>query len=281
MRKPPYGSSSAFGNVNDVNESRSRLSFPSNKIKITPTNSNTRIIVAGNQARPASPTYSSDTGRSGQNIGLNSERLRAVMVERLRTKGITDERVLEAMRAVPRHEFIDPGLISRAYDDAALPIGSSQTISQPWVVSRMLSAVAEGRQLQKMLEIGTGCGYQAAVMAGMCREVYTIERIKPLYEMARATLRELKLISRVRLVYGDGMLGMPSVAPFDAIVIAAAGLQIPPALLHQLDIGARLIAPEGSDQQKLVLIERTGVNSWDRKELEPVRFVPLRAGIQS
>ena len=281
MRKPPFGSSPVFGNVNDVNESRTRLSFPSNKIKITPTNSNTRIIVAGNTARPVSTASGADTGRSGQNIGLNSERLRALMVERLRKKGITDERVLEAMRAVPRHVFIDQGLASRAYDDAALPIGFSQTISQPWVISRMLSAVAENRQPQKMLEIGTGCGYQAAVMAAMCREVYTIERIKPLYEMARGTLRELKLVSRVRLVYGDGMLGMPSVAPFDAIVIAAAGLQIPTALLHQLDIGARLIAPEGSDQQKLVLIERTGVNSWDRKELEPVRFVPLRAGIQS
>lgn len=279
MRKPPFGPGTNVGNVNDVNDSRSRLSFPSNKIKITPTNSNTRIIVAGNAARPASAMPATE-GRSSQNIGLNSDRLRALMVERLRQKGITDERVLDAMRAVPRHVFIDQGLASRAYDDAALPIGFSQTISQPWVVSRMLAAVAENRKPQKMLEIGTGCGYQAAVMAAMCHEVYTIERIKPLYEMARGTLRELKLVSRIRLVHGDGMLGMPTVAPFDAIVIAAAGLQIPTALLHQLDIGARLIAPEGSDQQKLVLIERTGVNSWDRKELEPVRFVPLRAGIQ-
>ncbi|ETF02046.1 protein-L-isoaspartate O-methyltransferase [Advenella kashmirensis W13003] len=280
MRKPPFAPASSAGNVNDVNESRTRLSFPSNKIKITPTNSNTRIIVAGHAGRPASAMPASDTSRGGQNIGLNSERLRGLMIERLRQKGITDERVLDAMRAVPRHVFIDQGLASRAYDDAALPIGFSQTISQPWAVSRMLAAVAENRNPQKVLEIGTGCGYQAAVMAAMCREVYTIERIKALYEMARSTLRELKLVSRVRLVHGDGMLGMPSVAPFDAIIIAAAGLQIPTALLHQLDIGARLIAPEGSNQQKLVLIERTGPNSWDRKELEPVRFVPLRSGIQ-
>ncbi len=279
MRKPPFGTNSNTRNVNDVNESRARLSFPTNKIKITPTNSNTRIIVAGSAARPAS-AVSSTAGRAGQNIGLNSDRLRGLMVERLKQKGITDQRVLDAMLAVPRHVFIDQGLASRAYDDAALPIGYSQTISQPWVVSRMLATVAENRQPRKVLEIGTGCGYQAAVMAAMFHEVYTIERIKALHEMARSTLRELKLVSRIRLVHGDGMLGMPTVAPFDAIIIAAAGLQIPTALLHQLEIGARLIAPEGSDQQKLVLIERTGVNSWDRKELEPVRFVPLRAGVQ-
>lgn len=280
MRKPPFATDPNTRNVNDVNESRTRLSFPSNKIKITPTNSNTRIIVAGAAARSASALPAGQAGRMGQNIGLNSDRLRGLMIDRLKQKGISDERVLGAMRAVPRHVFIDQGLASRAYDDAALPIGFSQTISQPWVVSRMLSAVSENRNPQKVLEIGTGCGYQAAVMAAMCHEVYTIERIKALYEMARGTLRELKLVSRIRLVHGDGMLGMPAVAPFDAIIIAAAGLQIPTALLHQLDIGARLIAPEGSDQQKLVLIERTGPNSWDRKELEPVRFVPLRAGIQ-
>ncbi len=279
MRKPPFGTNSNTRNVNDVNESRARLSFPTNKIKITPTNSNTRIIVAGSAARPSS-AVSGTAGRAGQNIGLNSDRLRGLMVERLKQKGISDQRVLDAMLAVPRHVFIDQGLASRAYDDAALPIGYSQTISQPWVVSRMLATVAENRQPRKVLEIGTGCGYQAAVMAAMFHEVYTIERIKALHEMARSTLRELKLVSRIRLVHGDGMLGMPTVAPFDAIIIAAAGLQIPTALLHQLEIGARLIAPEGSDQQKLVLIERTGVNSWDRKELEPVRFVPLRAGVQ-
>lgn len=280
MRKPPFASNSNARNVNDVNESRVRPTFPSNKIKITPTNSNTRIIVAGTAARPTSVVSGAVPGRTGQNIGLNSDRLRGLMVERLRQKGITDQRVLDAMLAVPRHVFIDQGLASRAYDDAALPIGYSQTISQPWVVSRMLSAVAENRQPRKVLEIGTGCGYQAAVMAAMFHEVYTIERIKALYENARSTLRDLKLVSRIRLVHGDGMLGMPTVAPFDAIIIAAAGLQIPTALLHQLEIGARLIAPEGSDQQKLVLIERTGPNSWDRKELEPVRFVPLRAGVQ-
>src|SRR5690606_30961284 len=279
MRKPSFGTGPHFGNVNDVNESRSRLSFPSNNIKITPTNSNTRIIVAANAARPASSVPAA-ARRTGQNIGLNSERLRALMVERLRQKGITDERVLDAMRSVPRHVFIDQGLASRAYDDAALPIGFSQTISQPWVVSRMLSAVAENRKPQKMLEIGTGCGYQAAVMAAMCHEVYTIERIKPLYEMARGTLRELKLVSRIRLVHGDGMLGMPSVAPLDAIVLAPEGLQIENELLHQLAKGDGLIPTDGSEQQNLALIHRTGVNRSDRKQLEPVRFVPLREGIQ-
>jgi protein-L-isoaspartate(D-aspartate) O-methyltransferase len=204
-----------------------------------------------------------------------------MMIQRLRNQGIQDDRVLDAMMSVPRHLFVDEGLASRAYEDAALPIGHGQTISQPWVVARMISVMCENRVPVKVLEVGAGCGYQAAVLAHFVKEVHTIERIRGLYELARDHLRALKLISRVRLVFGDGMAGLPGTAPFDAIIIAAAGIRIPQALLEQLAIGGRLIAPEGSTAQRLILIERTGAATWRRDELESVRFVPLRAGTQS
>ncbi|HCN72401.1 MAG TPA: protein-L-isoaspartate O-methyltransferase [Pusillimonas sp.] len=214
------------------------------------------------------------------NLGLNSERLRAQMVERVREQGITDQRVLNAMMAVSRHYFVDQGLASRAYEDAALPIGFGQTISQPWVVARMISVVCEESLPKRVLEVGAGCGYQAAVLAQIVPEVYAIERIRGLYDLAREHLRTLKLNTRVRLSFGDGMLGLPRAAPFDAIVVAAAGLHIPQTLLEQLSVGGRLIAPEGTSAQRLVLIQRTGTTSWRRQELESVRFVPLRSGTQ-
>jgi protein-L-isoaspartate(D-aspartate) O-methyltransferase len=214
------------------------------------------------------------------NLGLNSDRLRAGMIDRLRKQGVDDERVLAAMLAVPRHAFVDEGLASRAYEDAALPIGHGQTISQPWVVARMISAVCENRVPVKVLEVGAGCGYQAAVLAQFVKEVHAIERIRGLYEPARDRLRALRLMARVRMIFGDGMAGLPGVAPFDAIIVAAAGMKIPQALLEQLAIGGRLIAPEGTTAQRLILIERTGAANWRRSELESVRFVPLRSGTQ-
>ncbi|WP_425466721.1 protein-L-isoaspartate(D-aspartate) O-methyltransferase [Pigmentiphaga humi] len=240
-----------------------------------PTNSNTRIAPA-RLLVPAPGPAREPAG--SDNRGLNSERMRAALVARLRSHGIADERVLEAVQAVPRHRFVDEALASRAYEDAALPIGHGQTISQPWIVARMIAAARNGRELVKVLEIGTGCGYQAAVLAGVAREVYSIERIKALHELARNRLRPLRL-AHVRLVFGDGMLGVPSAAPFDAIVVAAAGLEVPQALLAQLAPGGRLVAPEGDARQHLVMIERTGAQSWVRTELEPVRFVPLRPGV--
>lgn len=215
------------------------------------------------------------------NMGLNSERARGMMIQRLREQGITNEKVLAAMMAVPRHFFVDQGLASRAYEDAALPIGYSQTISQPWVVARMISAVCEPGVPAKVLEVGGGCGYQAAVLAQIIREVHVIERIRSLYDQTRARFRALGLLPRVRLVYGDGMAGLPASAPFDAIIVAAAGIEIPQALAEQLAIGGRLIAPEGSTSQRLILLERTGTSTWKRTELEAVRFVPLRGGVQS
>ncbi|MFC3339200.1 protein-L-isoaspartate(D-aspartate) O-methyltransferase [Paracandidimonas soli] len=251
----------------------------------TPANSNTRISAPGAMQRPVAAALAAAKAPQAPstmvNLGLNSDRSRGMMVERLRKQGIVDDRVLAAMLAVPRHLFVDQGLASRAYEDAALPIGFGQTISQPWVVARMISAVLHERSPARVLEVGAGCGYQAAVLAHVTREVFAVERIRGLYDMAREHLKALKLNNRVRLSFGDGTLGVSSAAPFDAIVVAAAGLEIPRGLLEQLAIGARLIAPEGGVSQRLVLIERTGKASWRREELEQVRFVPLRSGIQA
>jgi protein-L-isoaspartate(D-aspartate) O-methyltransferase len=214
-------------------------------------------------------------------LALTSERVRERMVERLRANGVTDQRVLNAMSVVPRHMFVDPGLAAQAYEDAALPIGHHQTISKPSVVARMIELAAAGRALNNVLEIGTGCGYQAAVLSQVARDVYSIERIKPLSERAKTNLRPLR-IPNIRLHYGDGRLGLPSAAPFDAIVIAAAGLDVPQALLEQLAIGGRLVAPVGSQEgqnQVLTLVERLGPAQWRESRLDRVFFVPLKSGV--
>jgi protein-L-isoaspartate(D-aspartate) O-methyltransferase len=210
-------------------------------------------------------------------VSIGSEGPRRAMVARLVQQGIKDEVVLAAMGSVPRHQFIEPALIGQAYVDASLPIGNQQTISQPYIVARMTEVMRHGRKLNSVLEIGTGCGYQAAVLAQVCEHVYSIERIKSLHELAKKNLRSLR-IANLRLHYGDGMLGLPQVAPFDGIILAAAGLQIPDALLQQLAIGGRLIAPVGEKQQVLQLIERTGNAEWTRSELEECYFVPLCPG---
>ncbi len=216
---------------------------------------------------------------SHESLGLTSERIRQRLALRLAEGGIRDPRVLAAIGHVPRHRFVDAALANQAYEDAALPIGHAQTISKPSVVARMIELLAaSGRPLNKVLEIGTGCGYQAAVLSQVAREVYSIERIRPLHERAKANLRPLR-VPNIRLHYGDGRLGMPLVAPFDGIVVAAAGLEIPQALLEQLDIGARLVAPLGGEQQILTLIERTGAHQWRETRLDRVFFVPLKSGI--
>jgi protein-L-isoaspartate(D-aspartate) O-methyltransferase len=262
---------------------------------VSAANSNTRVFVGADTrqrpvsnppawsqaAKPSAPDVLASRSAPQGNLGLNSDRLRSAMVDRLVQQGINDHRVLRAMLNVPRHIFVDQGLASRAYEDAALPIGYSQTISQPWVVARMVSAVCENRTIGRVLEVGAGCGYQAAVLAQIIPQVYAIERIRGLYQLASTNLRALRLNGRVRLTHGDGMAGLPGSAPFDAIVVAAAGLEIPQALLDQLAVGGRLIAPEGTTTQQLVLIERTGVSTWHREYLDFVRFVPLRPGIQS
>jgi len=211
-------------------------------------------------------------------IGMTSQRTRDRMVARLREQGIRDEAVLAAMAAVPRHVFVDEGLASRAYEDTALPIGFEQTISQPFVVARMIEAMRARRILANVLEIGTGCGYQAAVLARLAKNVYSIERIAGLLEKARGNLRSLRL-SNLRLVHADGALGLAAAAPFDGIIVAAAASRIPDALLQQLAPGGRMIVPVGSGDQALCLVERTATGLTE-EWLDAVRFVPLRGGKQ-
>ena len=208
---------------------------------------------------------------------LVSDAVRRAMVQRVAKQGVNDAVVLGALERVPRHLFMEEALASQAYIDASLPIGHHQTISQPYIVARMIEVMRNGGQLNKVLEIGTGCGYQAAVLACVAREVYSIERIKPLHELAKANLRPLR-VPNLRLHYGDGMLGLPQAAPFDGIILAAAGLEVPQALLEQLAIGGRLVAPVGARSQHLELITRIGKTEWTSQTLEDCHFVPLRPG---
>ena len=250
--------------------------------KIKPSNSNTRISVGSQRDTRSAPVRSSGHLESGSpdNLGLTSERLRQRMVQRVSEQGVTHQVVLDALNAVARHRFVDAGLASRAYEDGALPIGYGQTISQPWVVARMLAALCQPDMPNKVLEIGTGCGYQAAVMAKIFANVFTIERVRPLYDIAKSRLQGLG-VHNVHCQFGDGMLGWQSRAPFGAIVVAAAGLSIPQALLDQLAVGGKLIAPEGDTVQRLIMVTRQSESQWVRNELESVRFVPLRPGVQN
>ena len=212
-------------------------------------------------------------------IGMTSQRTRARMIERLREMGIRNESVLAAMAAVPRHIFVEEALASRAYEDTALPLGMGQTISQPFVVARMIELLLNGRSsLGKTLEVGAGCGYQAAVLAQLTKEVYAVERLAPLLEKAKANMRTLQQFN-VRLKHADGQLGLPEAGPFDSIIVAAAGLQVPPALLEQLALGGRLVLPIGASEQYLSFIERTP-QGFTETRLDGVRFVPLLSGTQ-
>jgi len=232
----------------------------------------------GPSPRPPGYAQAAPSAPAAQRSDLAAtEAVRRAMVGRVARQGVSDPKVLAAMETVPRHLFIEPALSAQAYIDASLPIGHNQTISQPYIVARMIEAMRAGGQLERVLEIGTGCGYQAAVLSFVAKEVYSIERIKPLHELAKTNLRPLR-ISNLRLQYGDGMLGMPQVAPFDGIILAAAGLEVPRALLEQLAIGAHLVAPVGGQVQHLHRITRTGKSEWSSETLEACHFVPLRPG---
>ena len=210
-------------------------------------------------------------------IGMTSARTRERLIQRLREQGINNEPVLERIRWVPRHLFVDEALASRAYEDTALPIGFGQTISQPFVVAKMTAALIENGQTNKVLEIGTGCGYQTAILAGLVNEIYSLERVKALLQKARVRLRELDIYN-VKLRHADGWEGWKSKAPFDGILIAAAPQQIPEQLLAQLADGGRMVIPVGPPgQQKLVRIIRHG-DSFEQEVLEYVSFVPLLEG---
>lgn len=221
-------------------------------------------------------------------VGLDSQAVRDRMVARLRADGIRCEPVLQAMAHVPRHAFVDSALVSQAYENTPLPIGMGQTISQPWVVARMIELLFERGSSQapapatlgRVLEIGAGCGYQAALLSILARSVVSVERLKSLFERASENLAPLNCVN-VRLVYGDGRLGHPPNAPYDAIIAAAVGDDVPPSWLEQLAPGGRLVAPlhaPGSAEQVLVTVDRDG-QGWTRLVHESVRFVPLRSGV--
>jgi protein-L-isoaspartate(D-aspartate) O-methyltransferase len=209
-------------------------------------------------------------------IGMTSQRTRDRLVERLRSEGIADSRVLEAIASTPRHLFVDEALASRAYEDTALPIGYGQTISQPYIVARMTEQLLEVAP-RVVLEVGTGSGYQAAILSRLVEKVYTTERIEPLTTLARQRFRQLGY-RNIRVQHSDGSWGWPQFGPFDAIIVTAGGSEIPPALLEQLNMGGRLVMPIGDrTHQVLVSVTRTAT-VFERVDLEPVIFVPLVGG---
>ncbi len=209
-------------------------------------------------------------------IGMTSQRTRARMLARLREQGIRDEVTLSAMGTIPRHIFVDEALSSRAYEDVSLPIGFGQTISQPYIVARMTEILRGNGKPEKVLEIGTGCGYQTAILSKIAKEVYSVERISPLLMKARGNLRELRA-RNIKLKHADGTMGLPELAPFDGIIVTAASGHIPHDLLEQLAIGGRMVIPVGTEEQTLYLIERTETEYLQTK-LEAVKFVPLLGG---
>ncbi len=212
-------------------------------------------------------------------IGMTSQRTRERLIQRLREEGISSHQVLDAIRNTPRHIFVDEALSSRAYEDTALPIGHGQTISQPYIVARMTELLLEGGPLDTVLEVGTGSGYQAAVLARLVKRVYSVERIAALQKQARARFQELRL-RNIRLRHCDGGMGLPEYAPFDGILVTAAPEGIPRALVDQLKPGGRMILPIGSrSEQVLVRVIRTG-KGYEKELLDRVIFVPLLGGVQ-
>jgi protein-L-isoaspartate(D-aspartate) O-methyltransferase len=219
-------------------------------------------------------------GRERNGIGMTSARTRDRLIERLKEQGIKNIAVLDRIRSVPRHLFVDEALASRAYEDTALPIGFGQTISQPYIVAAMTEALIDGPKLTRVLEIGTGCGYQTAVLAPFAQHIYSVERIQPLVQRARSMLAELE-ITNVSVRHGDGWHGWRSQAPFQGIIVAAAPEDVPPELYEQLDEGGRMIIPVGArGRQTLVRVTRRG-NEFEREELLAVSFVPFVAGTDS
>jgi protein-L-isoaspartate(D-aspartate) O-methyltransferase len=211
-------------------------------------------------------------------IGMTSQGTRDRLVQTLRNEGIKDERVLKAITQVPRHKFIDEALSSRAYENTALPIGQSQTISQPWIVARMTEALLDGGNPQKVLEVGTGSGYQAAILSHLVPTVFTVERIEELLKLARRRFHQLRL-NNIYVRYADGHLGWPGQAPFDGIMVTAAAQSVPEELLEQLGIGGLLVIPvENNGYQRLITVRRTE-GGFEETDLGAVVFVPMLSGL--
>ncbi|WP_296910826.1 protein-L-isoaspartate(D-aspartate) O-methyltransferase [Polaromonas sp.] len=237
-----------------------------------------RTVWAKGQKSTEKPVQASVSG----SVGLDSQAVRARMLRKLAAQGVCDAQVLAAMGAVERHRFVDSALANQAYEDTSLPIGLGQTISKPNVVARMLELLRHGAgasgKLGRVLEIGTGCGYQAALLSHLASEVYSIERLRGLHDKARENLRTLRL-ANVHLLFGDGMIGYAKGAPYAAIIAAAGGQAIPPAWIEQLAMGGRLVAPlqSANGAQALVVVDKTpqGIR---QTLLEAVHFVPLKSG---
>jgi protein-L-isoaspartate(D-aspartate) O-methyltransferase len=216
--------------------------------------------------------------REHQGIGMTSQRTRERLIQRLKEKGIRDLSVLEAMRNTPRHIFVDEALASRAYEDTALPIGHGQTISQPYTVARMTEALMQDNAPETVLEIGTGSGFQCAILAQLVRRVYSVERIEALQSQARLRLRELGL-RNVRLKHSDGGIGWPEYGPFDGIMVTAAPTGLPQSLLEQLAVGGRLILPLQREQGQVMLRITRTMDGYQQEHLEAANFVPLQGGV--
>jgi protein-L-isoaspartate(D-aspartate) O-methyltransferase len=242
----------------------------------------------GGPARPAAPRAAAGTAAAlptaPAGVGLDSQAVRTRMVQKLAALGITDARVLAALAAVERHRFVDSALVNQAYEDTSLPIGLAQTISKPSVVARMIELLLAGRtdaqgRLGRVLEVGTGCGYQAAVLGRVATEVYSVERLRGLHDKARDNLRHLRL-ANVHLLFGDGMAGYPRGAPYAGIIAAAGGDAIPQAWTDQLAEGGRIVAPmvHGAGRQALVIVEKAA-GQLKHTVLETVHFVPLKSGV--
>ena len=261
-----------------------RPGFPAQLDKVTASPRRAVVRPAAQGALPAKTLVAPRSAAvrvQASGVGLDSQVVRLRMVDKLRAQGVADEGVLQAMGQVPRHQFVESALVNQAYEDTSLPIGLGQTISKPNVVARMIELLRAGRpgKLGRVLEIGTGCGYQAAVLSLVAQEVYSIERLRGLHDKARENLRLLRL-PNVHLIFGDGMVGFPKGAPYAAIISAAGGEQVPQPWLDQLAVGGRLVAPTvtAQGQQALVVVERTATG-FKKEVLEAVHFVPLKSGV--
>lgn len=211
-------------------------------------------------------------------IGMTSQRTRNRLVQRLRERGIENQQVLDVIGSTPRHIFIDEALAHRAYEDSSLPIGNGQTISQPYIVAKMTELLLAAGPLENVLEVGTGSGYQTAILAPLVKKLYSVERIEPLLNKAKIRIKQLRL-NNVRFKLSDGHWGWPETGPYDGIIAAAAPEQIPQSLLDQMADGGRMILPVGGEKQTLVLVTREG-NNWAREVLQEVNFVPFLPGVK-